>query len=276
MIGIGFRKDFADTFLQEHWDVDFIEVAPENWMNIGGYWRRVLEKALMDYPLFCHGLSLSIGGPDQLDLPFLKSLKVFLDRYQPVLYSEHLSFSTVDNVHLFDLLPMPFSKEAVNHVVERINYVQDILHRPLTLENISYYSSVEAEMTEAEFISEVVRRSGCKLLLDVNNVYVNAFNHTYDAHAFIHTLPLETVSYIHMAGHEQVSDTLIIDTHGSKIIDPVYDLLSYTLQHLPSNPPILLERDFNFTSMEELLLEVRQLKEIQQSIIQTKTSHASI
>jgi uncharacterized protein (UPF0276 family) len=163
---------------------------------------------------------------------------------------------------LYDLLPIPFRYDAVKHIVERIKQVQDFLERKITMEIVSYYTPVAAEMSEVEFVNEIISGSDCNLLLDVNNVYVNAFNHNYDAQKFIDQLPLEKVSYIHMAGHEKVSDDLIIDTHGQAIIDPVYKLFEYTINKLETPVPVLLERDFNIPEFEELAFEMNELERI--------------
>jgi uncharacterized protein (UPF0276 family) len=257
--GIGFRKDFAEEFLAgKILKPSFIELAPENWIGMGGYWKKVLDQAAEKYPINCHGLSLSIGSPDELDVDFVKSVKKFIDRYKVKIYSEHLSYSKCDNAHLYDLLPIPFRKDAVKHIVQRIKQVQDILEMPLVLENVSYYTSVAAQMKESEFISAIINESGCKMLLDVNNVYVNAFNHKYEAKQFISELPLDKVAYIHMAGHEQVSDTLIIDTHGEAVIDPVFELFEH-VTGLIDPVPVLLERDFNIPELEELQGELSRM-----------------
>ena len=228
-IGIGFRKDFAEELLNTN-DLQpaFIELAPENWIGMGGYWKKQLDAAAEKFPITCHGLSLSIGSPDELDVAFVKQVKQFLKQYNIKVYSEHLSYSKCDNAHTYDLLPIPFREDAVKHIVQRIKQAQDILEMPIVLENVSYYTSVAAQMKESEFISAIVNESGCNMLLDVNNVYVNSFNHNYIAKDFIKSLPLNKVAYIHMAGHEQISDTVIIDTHGEAIIDPVFDLFEYT------------------------------------------------
>ncbi len=261
-IGIGFRKDFAEEFLNSS-DLNpaFIELAPENWIGMGGYWKKLLMKAAEKYPITCHGLSLSIGSPDELDVDFVKQVKQFLNEYQVKVYSEHLSYSKCDNAHLYDLLPIPFREDAVKHIVSRIKQVQDILERPLVIENVSYYTPVAAEMTEAEFIKAIVTESNCQLLLDVNNVYVNAFNHGYQAKEFIKQLPLNKVGYIHMAGHEQVSDTLIIDTHGQAVIDPVYELFDFATD-LIQPVPVLLERDFNIPELSEMQMEIDRMEGI--------------
>lgn len=261
--GIGFRKDFANEFLEKKLlQPSFIEVAPENWMGIGGYWKKIFKQVAEQYPVTLHGLSLSIGSADELDWNFLRQLKSFIKEYNVQVYSEHLSFSKCNNAHLYDLLPIPFRKEAVKHIVQKTKQVQDFLEMPLVLEVVSYYTAIAPEMQEHEFINAIVDESDCQLLLDVNNVYVNGFNHKYDAYEFINKLRLDKVAYIHMAGHEQVSEDLIIDTHGQPIIDPVYDLFEYTIQQLPHTAPVLLERDFNIPEMEEMLFELNKLENI--------------
>lgn len=260
--GIGFRKDFCEELLtSDVLNPAFIELAPENWIGMGGFWKKQLDKAAEKFPITCHGLSLSIGSPDELDVKFVKDVKKFLKQYNVKIYSEHLSYSKCDNAHLYDLLPIPFRKDAVKHIVQRIKQVQDILEMPLVIENVSYYTPVAAEMDEATFISEIVNESGCNLLLDVNNVYVNSFNHQYNAKEFLSKLPLDKVAYIHMAGHEKVSDTLIIDTHGQAIIDPVYDLFEHTIG-LIKPVQVLLERDFNIPELAELQGEIDRLNAI--------------
>lgn len=270
MVGIGYRKDFSKQFLSD--DVlrpDFVEVAPENWIGFGGYWRQQFLKVLEKYPLFLHGLSLSIGSPEGIDRDFVKQVKQFMDDHGAVLYSEHMSFTKVKNAHLYDLLPIPFTSDGLNRVVENIQEVQEILQRPLIIENSSYYTILESEMSENEFIQEIVERSGCELLLDVNNVYVNAFNHGYDSKKFIDSIPLDKVSYIHMAGHMQVNDQLIIDTHGADIIDPVYELFDFTCKKLKREVPVLLERDFNIPSLERMQHEIDELRRIQSESLQS-------
>lgn len=260
--GIGFRKDFAEDFLNKNvLHPNFIEVAPENWIDMGGYWKKILDKVTAQYPLLCHGLSLSIGSPDELDWEFLKKLKIFLKQYNVQIYSEHLSYAKCDNAHLYDLLPIPFTDDAVKHTANRIKQVQDFLERKIAIENVSYYTSVAPEMDEPTFISAIANEADCNLLLDVNNIYVNSFNHKYQAKEFLHKLPLERVAYIHMAGHLQVADDLIIDTHGENIIDPVFELFDYTLHHIKP-VPVLLERDFNFPEYEEMQGELNKLQGI--------------
>lgn len=262
LTGIGLRRDLSQSILKHDKSVfSFVELAPENWMGLGGHYRALLEKVSDQYPIFCHGLSLSLGSPDPLDRDFLKELAVFFDTYKIEHYSEHLSYCQSENAHLYDLLPIPFTEDAVEHVSDRIKEVQDILQRPIAIENVSYYTSVAPKMDELSFLSKILDRSGCKLLLDINNVYVNAFNHGYDPHHFIRNLPLNKVAYIHMAGHHQESESLIIDTHGGAIIDPVFALLSEAF-NLMDPCPVLLERDYNFPDFSDLLNEGRQINQI--------------
>ena len=273
-VGIGFRRDIAGALLNpECSGPRFIEVAPENWMGIGGHWGRMFRAATEKFPLTCHGLSLSLGSPEDLDWEFLGRLKKFLAEYPVRIFSEHLSYAKCENAHLYDLLPVPFRRDAVRHVAERIRQVQDFLERPILIENVSYYTPVAPEMSEADFISEVVAQSGCFLLLDVNNVYVNAFNHRYDARQFLQALPLSRVRAIHMAGHEQRSEDLIIDTHGAPIIDPVYDLFAWVAPKLEP-VPVLLERDYNFEDTAQHFGEVQKLQSMVDDIWPASSSVA--
>lgn len=260
--GIGFRRDLSDCLLEYYGQaVNFIEVAPENWMGIGGKWGRRFREASEKYPVTCHGLSLSLGSPDPLDVEFLSRVKGFLEEHSVAIYSEHLSYTKCDNAHIYELLPIPFTVEAALHVASRIREAQDALERKIAIENVSYYTPVTPELTEHEFLTLVLEEADCELLLDVNNVYVNAFNHNYNAREFLSRIPLERVSYIHMAGHEQRTPDLIIDTHGEPIIDPVYELFEWTLKRV-HQCPVLLERDFNFPDFPELLSELERLQSI--------------
>ncbi len=261
-VGLGFRTEIAqETLALEKNSLAFLELAPENWLRIGGRLRKLLLRAMEKFPITCHGLSLSLGSPEPLDWEFLTQLKAFFAEFPIQLYSEHLSYCKCNNAHFYDLMPIPFTEEAINHVVSRIKQVQDYLERTIAIENVSYYCPVLPEMEESEFLSRIVEQSGCNLLLDVNNVYVNAFNHHYDPYAFLQKIPLDKVAYIHMAGHDKVSADLIIDTHGDPIIDPVYTLLDWTVQRIQP-VPVLLERDFNFNDFEALMAEINSLNAI--------------
>lgn len=260
-VGIGLRRgSLLHEIEHTSPDLDFLEVAPENWLQLGGPIKRRFEALLDRYPLYTHGLSLSIGGPAPLDTTFIRAIKQFLDDYQPVLYSEHLSFCS-DNAHLYDLMPIPFTAAAVDHVVDRIARVQDLLGRRLVLENVSYYTAPTAELDELTFITTILERADCDLLLDVNNVYVNSVNHGYDPIAFIDGIPLERVRYLHVAGHRQLEPDLIIDTHGAAVSDPVWSLLVHTYRRFGA-VPTLLERDFDIPPLAELMHEVRTIRDI--------------
>ncbi|MCF6181521.1 DUF692 domain-containing protein [Lutibacter sp.] len=275
MVGIGYRKDFAEEFSENTLNPAFIEVAPENWINVGGYYKKMFDKILEKYPLFVHGLSLSVGSPEGIDVAFVKQVKQFLDETKAVEYSEHLSFSKCENAHLFDLLPIPFTEDAVKNVSKNIRQVQDILERKIAIEIVSYYTPIAPEISEIDFINSIVSEADCNLLLDVNNVYVNGFNHQYNPKEFIPKLDLSKVKYIHMAGHTKVASDLIIDTHGENIIDPVYDLFQFTMELMQRDVPILLERDFNIPELEVLQHEMDRLQIIKTNALK-QHKHAII
>lgn len=268
-VGLGLRRDFVDTFLQADQYPDFIEVAPENWMGFGGRHAKLLQQCAEKAPLICHGLSLSIGGPHPLNIEFIQQIKTFLKRYQVSTYSEHLSY-TNDGGYLYDLLPIPMTEDAVRYVSERILRVQDILGQKLVLENVSTYLMPHAEMSEAEFVAEVIKQSDCELLLDVNNVYVNSINHQSNPYEFIKKMPRDRIRYLHIAGHEQVSDDLLIDTHGAEIGDQVWELLEFTYQQ-HGVKPTLLERDFNIPTWQELQDELVTIQSIQKQFLLTSS-----
>ena len=241
--------------------IGFYEVAPENWMGVGGRLGKQF-RALTEAHTFCaHGLSLSLGGPGPLDEAFLAELKAFLDTHHIHAYSEHLSYCS-DEGHLYDLMPIPFRDEAVTHVARRIRRTQDILERRIAIENISYYAAPGQAMPELDFLLAVLEEADCQLLLDVNNVYVNAVNHGYDAEAFIRALPAERITGLHVAGHYVEAEDFLIDTHGAPIIDPVWRLLDLTYTCF-GVLPTLLERDFNIPPLSELLGEIDEIRRLQ-------------
>lgn len=261
--GIGLRRALTRELTEEvPQEIDFFELAPENWIGLGGKLGRQLKALSEQRPIIAHGLSLSIGGPAPLDEALIEAIKSFVKQFRIQIYSEHLSY-TNDGGQLYDLLPMPFTEEAVLYTAARVKRVQEILERPISLENVSYYLSPKIDMTEVEFIRAVVEEADCGLLLDVNNVYVNSVNQGYDPIDYIQQLPLERVSYLHVAGHYVEDDGLIVDTHGADVISPVWDLLASTYGLLGS-VPTLLERDFNIPSLDHLLTEVAMIKERQQ------------
>lgn len=260
--GLGLRRALLGP-LRSHGlgPVDFMEVAPENWIGVGGRRGRLLREFTESVPFVCHGLSLSIGGPSPLDETFLQRLRQFLDQHAIRCYSEHLSYCS-DDGHLYDLMPIPFTQEAVHYVAARVRRVQDILERRIALENVSYYAAPGAELSELEFLKAVLDEADCDLLVDVNNIYVNSVNHRYDAIEFLGGLPAERIAYGHIAGHQHEAEDLIVDTHGAAVITSVWDLLDRAYAAFGVFPT-LLERDFNIPAVPELMQEVGRIKSLQ-------------
>jgi len=245
-------------------DVDFFELAPENWINVGGRFGRAFRQLNEKAPFICHGLSLSIGSHDPLDMAFLKQLKQFFKEYDITLYCEHLSYCS-HNGHMYDLMPLPFTEEAACHVAERVKRVQDFLDMPLVLENVSAYIEAKYEMDELAFVNRVAELSGCQLLLDVNNVFVNSVNHGFDPFDYISGVSKDRVRYIHVAGHYEEAPDLLVDTHGADVKEEVWQLLAHAYR-IHGVQPTLLERDFNFPDINELLAEVGQIRDIQREV----------
>jgi len=241
--------------------VSFMEVAPENWIRVGGRLGHQFRSFTERFPFVCHGLSLSIGSPAPLDNELLGSIKHFLSEHGIRSYSEHLSYCS-DDGHLYDLMPIPFTEEAVHYVAGRIRQVQDFLGQRIAMENVSYYGAPQQEMSEIDFINAVLDEADCDLLLDVNNIFVNSINHRYDPELFLRQLPGERVAYVHIAGHYEEADDLRVDTHGSDVVDPVWRLLAKSYE-LFGVMPTLLERDFNLPPVPELLSEVDYIRQLQ-------------
>ncbi len=261
--GLGLRRTLLGPLTDQPADqVDFWEVAPENWIGMGGHFGKQFRQLTERHDFICHGLSLSIGGPTPLDEAFLQRLKRFLNEHSIRLYSEHLSYCS-DDGHLYDLLPIPFTEEAVHYVAERIRRVQDILEQRIAMENVSYYAAPGKQMEEIDFLNAVLEEADCDLLLDVNNIYVNSVNHRYDAETYLQAIPAERIAYIHVAGHYNEADDLIVDTHGADVIDPVWELLDRTYAQF-GVIPTLLERDFNLPPLADLLKEVDTIAALQQ------------
>lgn len=264
--GLGYRRALMDEIAeQQPQQIGFMELAPENWIGIGGQMKRRLREMTERYPFVCHGLSLSIGSPSPLDEQLVRSIKNFMAEHDIRCYTEHLSYCS-DNGHLYDLLPIPFTEEAVHYVAARIRRVQDILGERIGMENVSYYADASADtpgaLSEIDFINAVIAEADCGLHLDVNNIYVNSINHRYDPVEFLKALPGERVMYVHIAGHYEEAEDLRVDTHGADVIDPVWQLLD-TAYDTFGVMPTLLERDFNIPPLETLLLEVGQITEAQ-------------
>lgn len=263
--GLGLRRALlAELRQMQPGAVDFLECAPENWIGVGGVLGDALQELANRHPLTCHGLSLSLGGAAPLHQLLLKQIRQFLDQYQVNMYSEHLSWCA-DAGQLYDLLPIPFTDEAVRHVGARIARVQDALGRRIAIENVSYYAAPYQAMSEVEFITAVLDEADCDLLLDVNNIHVNAINHGYDARGFIARMPTRRIACYHVAGHFDEADDLKVDTHGADVKTEVWDLLAHTYQ-VHGVHPTLLERDFSFPPLDTLLTEVEMIRTLQAGV----------
>jgi uncharacterized protein len=265
--GLGLRRGLLDALQAAPAGAfDFLECAPENWIGVGGRLGDAFGALATRHPITCHGLSLSLGGPEPLDEDFVARIGRFLERHDVALYSEHLSWCS-DDGHLYDLLPLPFTDAAVAHVSARIRHVQDLLGRRIAVENVSYYLAPPppgdaGPMDEAAFVNAVLSEADCDLLLDVNNVLVNAINHRYDPRAFIDAMPTDRVACYHVAGHYDEADDLKVDTHGAPVKDAVWDLLAHAYARHGIRPT-LLERDFNLPPLPDLLEEVGRIRELQ-------------
>ena len=264
--GLGLRRALLGPLSSMADDaVDFMELAPENWIGVGGRFGRQLRALAEKHTIAFHGLSLDVGGPDPIDTDLVKAVRNLMSELQAPIYSEHLTYCAAEG-HLYDLLPIPFTEEAVHHVAARIRQVQDIIGEPIALENASYYAQAHHDMTEAEFITAVLEEADCGLLLDVNNIYVNSINHRYAPVAFLDSLPLDRARYIHIAGHFDEADDLKVDTHGADIIDPVWRLLDQAYERV-GPLPTLLERDFNLPPLSELLTDIERIRAAQSAAI---------
>ena len=273
--GLGLRRALLDSLSGGvPAGIDFLEVAPENWIGVGGRLGKQFSKLAEEVPIALHGLSLEIGGMRELDWQLLAGIKAFMARTGSPCYSEHLSYCA-DDGHLYDLMPLPFTEETVRYVAGRIARVQDFLGRRIAMENASYYAAPAGEMSEIDFIRAVIEEADCDLLLDVNNIYVNSINHSYDASRFLQALPGDRVTYIHIAGHYVEAEDLRVDTHGADVIDPVWALLSQAYR-LFGPRPTLLERDFNIPELGELLREVDMIRRIREGFLTTVAGEESV
>ncbi len=269
--GLGLRRAIADQLIQDPPAVvDFMEVAPENWINVGGALGKKLRFFTERYPFVIHGLSLSIGSPAPLDEQLVRDIKKFMTEHRIRMYSEHLSYCG-DDGHLYDLMPIPFTDDAVSYVAERVRRVQDILEQRIALENVSYYAPSDASMSEKAFTLAVLEEADCDLMLDINNIVVNSINHRYDANDFLASMPGERIRYFHIAGHYVEAEDLRVDTHGAAVDDQAWTLLADAYKRF-GPVPTLLERDFNFPPMGELLAEVEKIRDLQSDAKRTMTA----
>lgn len=268
--GLGLKRELIAPLMQQQDEpllksLNFVEIAPENWLQAGGKYAVELDWFAQRYPIVCHGLCLSLGGPDPLNVGFLKQVKQFLQDFEIPLYTEHLSYcSDLSNGYIYDLLPLPFTQEAVKYVAQRIRQTQEILEQRIAIENTSFYVAAPiSEMDEISFINAVLTEADCDLHLDINNVYVNSVNFHFDPYRFLDQVPAKRVVYGHLAGHWQAQADLLVDTHGEAVIEPVWQLLDYAYQHLGVFPT-LLERDSNIPALAEVLSEVHRVAQLQQ------------
>ncbi|MCE3234619.1 MAG: hypothetical protein K0Q50_799 [Vampirovibrio sp.] len=274
-VGLGLRRPLLEETLAAGELIDWLEFTPENFMGRGGQALRMLERAKAQFPLVSHGVSLSIGSLDPFNPAYLQDLGELFDWINPPWFSDHLCFSSIDGHYFNDLLPLPRTKETVSHVAGRLQFLQDHFQRPVLIENISQYlNSPDDELSDAEFISRILEQADCGLLLDVNNVYVNSRNHGFDPLSFLGNIPLERVVQIHVAGHHEFPEGLV-DTHGAPVIDPVWDVLHWVLQHC--NPcGVMLERDTYLPEFEELVPELQRIRQIWQETGQPEPSHSAV
>lgn len=267
--GLGLRPDYYEEILAQKPDLDWFEIVTENYLIPGGKPLYYLDKIRTNYPIVMHGVSLSLGSSDPLDIDYLRQLKALVARVEPAWISDHLCWTGVNGINAHDLLPIPYTWQAVEHLVARIQQIQDFLGRPILIENVSSYLTYkQSEMTEWEFIRELVKRAGCYILLDVNNVYVSAINHQFEPLDYIQAMPAERVVQIHLAGHANHGD-YIIDTHDAPVIQPVWALYAATIQHV-GQVSTMIERDDNMPPLAELLAEVNEARRISAEVLCVK------
>lgn len=261
-IGLGLRRENSAALLKTlPQELDCLELAPENYFHTGGRLYREFRALAEHYPMVFHGISLSIGSLKPLNRQYLQDVKEFIAEFKPQWFSDHLCYSSVMGAQFHDLLPLPFTEEAIRHVVPRIQEAQDFLGMPLAIENVSCYALPgEPEMKEWEFVREVVERADCALLLDVNNIYVNSVNFGFDPKEYVAHMPLERVLHIHVAGHRKVDDFLL-DTHGAPVVDPVWDILGQVASRVEL-PAVIIERDNNLPPLSEQIDEVRMARRV--------------
>jgi uncharacterized protein len=284
-IGLGLRAAFLDRLARGEAEgaISFVEISPENYMRRGGRVPRALENAAERHRVITHGLMMSLGGTDPFDPEYFATLKAFLDRHDPPWHSDHLCWSGLNGVLLHDLLPVPFTSRTAKRIAKRVREARDRLERPMAVENISWYMLAGASsLDETQFLGEILEEADCGLLLDVNNVFVNASNHGFDARAWLERIPLDRVWQLHIAGHERMLEqpdeaddgpSLIIDTHGADVRQEVRALLRWVIERTGPKP-VLLERDSNIPPLARLLDEVRDLDRVYREALEVfETRH---
>lgn len=263
--GLGLRPQHYQDILNHDPEIDWFEAISENYMVRGGQPLKMLEKIRARYPIVLHGVSLSIASTAPLNKTYLADLKALADRFEPEFVSDHLAWTGVHGVNLHDLLPIPYTQESLDHVVARIQHVQDFLKRPIAIENVSTYVRFShSEMPEWEFLNEMLRRTGCWLVFDVNNVFVSAFNHEFDPLEFINAIPPDRVVQFHLAGHEHAMSH-IIDTHDAIVCDEVWELYRASVERFGA-VSTMIERDDHIPPLAELVDELKKARDIAQSM----------
>jgi len=264
--GLGLRPDYYEEILSQQPDLNWFEILTENYLVPGGKPLYYLDKIREHYPIVMHGVSLSIGSTEPFDKEYLNQLKSLAARVEPVWISDHLCWTGVQGLNVHDLLPIPYTREAINHIVSRISYIQDFLGRPLLIENVSSYLTYkQSEMSEWDFILEIVNQAGCYILLDVNNIYVSSVNHQFNPLDYINAMPADRVAQIHLAGHSNHGD-YIIDTHDAPVIQPVWDLYAQTIARL-GRISTMIERDDNMPPFHELMAEINHARHIAKQVL---------
>ncbi len=259
--GLGLRTDHYEEVLNERPNVDWFEIISENYMVDGGKPLDYLTRIREHYPMVMHGVSMSIGSTEPLNLDYLKQLKALIKRVEPAWFSDHLCWTGVNGLNLHDLMPLPYTEEAIKHIVDRVGQVQDYIGRQMLLENVSSYVSYsESQMTEWEFLREIAERADCFILLDINNIYVSAYNHNVDPYAYLDAIPKDRVYQFHLAGHTH-ENNMIIDTHNHPIADPVFELYAAAVEKF-GRVSTMIERDDNIPPLSELLTELDQVRKI--------------
>ncbi|MEJ2362789.1 MAG: DUF692 domain-containing protein [Gammaproteobacteria bacterium] len=259
--GLGLRTDHYEDVLTQKPEVDWFEILSENYMVEGGKPLYYLDSIREHYPMVMHGVSMSIGSVEPLNMDYLRQLKALMQRVEPMWISDHLCWTGVDGINLHDLMPMPYTEEAIEHICERVSQVQDFLGRRMLLENVSSYLTYsDSQLSEWEFLSEVAQRADCLILLDINNIYVSAYNHQFDPLTYLNAIPIDRVYQFHLAGHTQEKD-LIIDTHDQPIVDPVFELYAHAVARF-GKVSTMIERDDNIPPLSELLDELARVRTI--------------
>lgn len=268
--GLGLRPAHYDSILATKPAVDWFEIITEDFIDLSGRDFDYLEKIRAHYPISLHGVSLSIGSCDPINLDYLHALQKLIHYVDPILVSDHFCWTGVNGINTHDLLPLPYTEEAITHLVSRIHYVQDFLKRRLMLENVSSYAAFQSsEMTEWEFLSEVCKRADCDILLDINNIYVNAFNHDFSTKKYLQSIPRDCVKQFHLAGHQHCQ-THIIDTHDAAISSDVWDLYRQAV-HLFPEVPLIIERDSDIPPLQVLLNELKKARALGEHLMGTRT-----